>query len=413
MIEGVLTQPYVTNRRIAPEASLLPMLQRNGALLVFLLCLVGYPLVGMLVTFAGLPSQVVTIPFRALVAGLSLAVIVSGLFTRLRGRLDVWLCLFLTLYLVRLLYDRSFAFIPGNDEALLFYLGTVLLPVTAACLGGAAHYTDSQIAKPLLLMTGLIVVLGLLAQVSGLGYNPWLELYGVRDIRLGFEAVNSITLGNAASTAALVGLYIAITSGNSVFWRASAIFTFGLGSYLMVQAGSRGALIGFVMAIIWYGASRLKRAAVLGPLLVPLLLFAAARFEFFEQTLAVLQGGWQTDASAQDRFNAQRVAIEDFWDAPIVGKHFINPALGAGEYPHNLVIETAMAMGVVGLTILFVIFMRALFVMFQQSNQSRPLLTALLVQYAIGTLLSGAIAGYAAFFLVLMMLLSHEVKLKR
>ncbi|WP_287204143.1 hypothetical protein, partial [Mesorhizobium sp.] len=49
-------------------------------------------------------------------------------------------------------------------------------------------------------------------------------------------------------------------------------------------------------------------------------------------------------------------AISDFIDSPIVGKHFIDMNWGPGLYPHNILIETLMALGLVGAVPLYLIF---------------------------------------------------------
>jgi O-antigen ligase len=379
--------------------------QRGAALLVFLLCLVGYQLTSMIVTFLRIDSQSLTILYRAAVAGFSLIIIMSGLFGKLKGRLDFWLCLFFLLYLGRLIFDRAYNTIPGNDQALLFFIATIMLPVGAVSLAGIDRFSDVELGRPLLVCGFLTVSLALLAQVLGLAYNAW-EIYGTNDVRLEFQSLNAIALGHIAATTVLTGIFMLLNSDSPARWRLFALATIATSSLLLVQASSRGALLSVGGGLLWFLFSRAKRAAVYGPLLVPLALIGLSQTNIFQKTLETVQGGWQNDASSRDRIDAQAVAIADFWDSPIFGMHFFNPLLEAGEYPHNMVIETAMALGVVGLSVLALIFMRLMFKLFRGYNSSHSLIAMLLAQYAIGSLLSGAIWGSSSLFMLMMMALA-------
>ena len=58
----------------------------------------------------------------------------------------------------------------------------------------------------------------------------------------------------------------------------------------------------------------------------------------------------EEDVSALDRLLLQGNAISQYLDRPILGSAFVE--LRLLTYPHNLFIETAMALGVVGLVVL-------------------------------------------------------------
>ena len=51
---------------------------------------------------------------------------------------------------------------------------------------------------------------------------------------------------------------------------------------------------------------------------------------------------------------ALRDGIEGFAQNPIFGSYFQNPAKGPGLYPHNIIVETGMALGVVGPALLLI-----------------------------------------------------------
>ena len=104
--------------------------------------LVGYAMAGALSHTLGLDSTVTSYPLRGAVAGLS---IVAILMTVLKGEFKAPLIfvLFLVLYLVRMIWDNSLAFIPDSGKALSVYLGAVMLPALALT-SGRIHFDERR-----------------------------------------------------------------------------------------------------------------------------------------------------------------------------------------------------------------------------------------------------------------------------
>jgi O-Antigen ligase len=379
-------------------------LQRLGALILLILVSFGYPLTALVVTFLRLDTQALSIPYRLAVLGLSVIVILSGLFARFKGKIDLWLTLFLALYLIRLIYDYTNNSIIGNIEAIQFYVAVVLVPLLAINLGGGANFQEQVFAKLLIVAGAAATSMALLAQYLGLGYNPW-EIYGTTDVRLGFEALNPISLGHVAATTALTSVYILAGSSLALRWRMLAIAGIGMSGVLLINAGSRGALIAFTISIGWFGLTKIKRLAVIGPVLTLALFLGASQTSVFQATIGSFTGGLASDASGRERIYAQEVAIEDFVDSPVFGKHYINPDLGSGYYPHNLFIESAMATGIFGLALFLVTSVRSLKNLFGRFTIIHPLLSLIFVQHLVGSFLSGALWGSDAFFIYMMIVL--------
>jgi O-Antigen ligase len=406
-----MTTGYITDhatdhgmRTEPPAVSNIARLQKAGALILLILVSFGYPLTALIVTFLRLDTQALSIPYRLAVMTLSIIVILSGLFTRFRGRLDFWLILFQTLYLFRLIYDYTNNSIIGNVEAIQFYVAVVLAPLLAINLGGGADFEEHVLAKLLIVAGAAATSMALLAQFLGLGYNPW-EIYGTTDVRLGFEALNPISLGHVAATTALTSVYIMAGSALSLRWRMLALAGIVMSGVLLINAGSRGALLAFAISVSWFGLTKIKRLAVIGPVLTLALLLGASQTSVFQATVGSLTGGLASDASGRERLFAQAVAIEDFADSPVFGKHYINPDLGSGYYPHNLFIESAMATGIFGLALFLITSVRSLKNLFGNFTVIHPLLSLIFVQHLVGSFLSGALWGSDAFFIYTMIVL--------
>ncbi len=404
MITDVAYSRDTAPPQAAPRISTIARFQQRGALMLLIFVSFGYPITALIVTFLGLDTQALSIPYRLMVMAISVLVIMSGLFSRFQGKLDFWLVIFLTLYFVRLIHDYSNNSIIGNVEVIQFYVAVVLVPLLAINLGGGADFAEDVLARLLILAGTAATSMALLAQFLGLGYNPW-EIYGTTDVRLGFEALNPISLGHVAATTALTSVYILAGSNLGLRWRLAALAGVGMSGILLINAGSRGALLAFTISIGWFGLTKIKRLAVIGPVLTLALLLGASQTSVFQTTVGALTGGLASDNSGRERLFAQEVAIEDFVDSPVFGKHYINPDLGAGFYPHNLFIESAMATGIFGLVLFLITSVRSLKNLFGKFTITHPLLSLIFVQHLVGSFLSGALWGSDAFFIYMMIVL--------
>jgi hypothetical protein len=406
-----MTTGYIIDRanahshQIEPSVSNIARLQKIGAIILLILVSFGYPLTALIVTFLRLDTQALSIPYRLAVMALSIVVILSGLFTKFRGRLDFWLTLFLVAYLFRLIYDYTNNSIIGNIEAIQFYVAVVLIPLLAINLGGGADFAESVFAKLLIVGGTAATSMALLAQFLGLGYNPW-EIYGTTDVRLGFEALNPISLGHVAATTALTSVYILAGSNLALRWRVLALAGVGMSGALLINAGSRGALIAFTISIGWFGLTKIKRLAVIGPVLTLALFLGVSQTSVFQATVGSFTGGLASDASGLQRLNAQATAIEDFIESPVFGKHYINPDLESGNYPHNLFIESAMALGIFGLVLFIIVTFRSIKKLFGDFGLIHPLLSLIFIQFFVSSFISGSLWASHAFFIYFMIALT-------
>ena len=409
MISAATNWSDISSQSTTPSpTSRISRFQSAAAFALLVLTIVGFPLAALAEMFSGTGSQSLTVPYRVLIVFISFTVVVAVPFTRARGKFDPWLSLFLALYLGRLIYDSQTNYIAGNSFALQFYLGIVLVPLIAITIGGVERFSDQLLARYIMAGAGTVVFLASVGQTLGLGYNPWEELYGITDVRLGFEALNSISLGQAAASAILASIIVLINRTSNWLWRIAALLIIVVSSILLIQAGSRGALVSIAAALLWFGLTKAKRAAFIAPLVFVVFTFGLAQTDLLDKITSLQDGGVYTDASALSRLESQKVAISDFIDAPLIGKHYANPGLEAGDYPHNIVIETAMALGVIGLLLWGIILFRAAKNMIVGAASTRPMLCMLFVQKFVAAMLSGAIWGADATFLLLMMVLVIE-----
>ncbi|MFG6501250.1 O-antigen ligase family protein [Sulfitobacter sp. 1A15106] len=375
--------------------------RNSGVTWLIILMIVGYPLAAILVSFMGVDSRAVTVPYRTFVFGLSMALIGSGFVIPLRGKAVKALFLFLFLYGFRLVYD---AYLGGNEyapDALIFFLLATATPAIAIALCIDEQFIERAFAIRLLLASALCL--------SGYYVLLWTGRITLEvGIRASLSALNPISLGHAAATAAVAAVYIAV-SRRSILYVAIAFAVIGFAIPALLSAGSRGPIAAFAMSLVWLSISDKRRALIL----VPALTFAAFFVPTDNLAFSRLFGLLHTlDLSSLARLELQRAALADFVAHPFLGKHFMDPAFGAGSWPHNFFLEAAMAMGIVGAVLSLVIVFQCFRAAMIGVNRRNPLLIALLVQALVAAQFSGSIFGgdklFALFAAVLVLGATHR-----
>ncbi|MGD9920013.1 MAG: O-antigen ligase family protein [Pseudorhodoplanes sp.] len=297
-------------------------------------------------------------------------------------------------------YDWQFADVIAADFALLFFLGVVVVPCLAGIAVGSETFSDALFAKTVFAI-GLLVVLGCLASyILGLGFNPWAKMHGTTT-RLGFEALNPISVGTAAGVVIICGSYLLVELRQGKAAKLAVCVGLGLACLLMLTANSRGPVIACALALALFFLARIKRAAYIIPLLLILPFFVSTEDVLIANLLERFEGVSEIDVSIAGRLLAQKRAIDAFIENPLLGAHYVNPQLGPGLHPHNIVIESAMALGIFGLLLLFAMLIRAAMNVLSGFNSAHPLLVMLLVQQTVLANTSGALWASDAFFLLL------------
>jgi hypothetical protein len=166
-----------------------------SAFAVRIAVLVGYPTAGIFVAFLGLSdTRVITVPYRLIVAVLSGFALLSALLGGKSRPIPHLLAVFWFIYSIRLLYDWLFADIIGAQDAACFYFGAVLPPCIAVICSDIDRFDDVLFATVVLILGEFVILSCIAAYLLGFGFNPWADS-GVETTRLGFEALNPISIG--------------------------------------------------------------------------------------------------------------------------------------------------------------------------------------------------------------------------
>jgi O-antigen ligase len=376
---------------------------RRWAPRMMILSLFSYPAIALMTSIFDMDSRIAAVPLRIVVFVVSLYVI-AGTYQDGRWlRKNYWVMAFALLYLARLLYDWLIADVPKVTEALTFYLVACLVPCIASGMAGIIALGEKRAAWQLALAGGAICGLAVLMSLLGLGaartYDPW-STGG----RLSFEALNPITLGHIGASTLIALLSLTRTRmpmANFVVLIALA----AIAVWTMLAAGSRGPIISLACAGLVYAAM----TARFGWILV-IIGAVVAMVLFGENSLLTRFEGATSDESALIRLAIQGNAVIQFLGSPILGSAYTE--LESLEYPHNLFIETAMAMGLVGLLLLFIVLFRSARIAWRSLKEGRTLIPLLFVQSFIGLQFSGSIWGATGLYLTVMVLGSYP-KLRR
>ena len=330
--------PHAALPRAAGQRSVNPTVYA----LFLALALTGYPLAGVLTSVLGWEGSTISYAFRILVLLLG-AGLAGQAFLRGRPSLPPQIVLiFFSLYFVRLYYDAFIDPIQGADFAFSFFVGVVLAPslIAAIAIDG---YDETKFAMSTFMVGSIACISITLLDLAGLGDRE------ADAGRLSFDALNPITVG-------FTGLFTLLAI--IALWRQRPnmfpIFLIGGGFalYSIVEAGSRGPAAAGAFAIAVLGLARRNY------LLFGLLLIAGTWFVFLadDSTFRLLSRfeGIGTDASSAERLFFMQNSIREALDNPLFGHAYADTV--TFQSPHNLLIESGLAIGLLGVVLMAVIY---------------------------------------------------------
>ena len=369
------------------------------------LVVVGYPLAGTLAIFVTrFQPTTITYGYRGLIVALSLTAIVSALVGRTRPTFPAALTLFLSGYLLRLYLDAQYFEIYRADDALLFFGGAVLPPAVAMMFAGR-QVDEDRVIRPLFILaligSSALFLIGYLGiesdAISSLEYTGG---------RLNLETVNAITIGHVGASLLIV-CAAAWFRPQPATPRLIILIAAAIGLATMLQAGSRGPFVALGFCVVVYAIVG-KKWGVLA-LAAAAMLFVALRYQSDQIVIFERFTTAGYDASASARLLTQDYAIADFIDHPIAGHHYIE--LATLEYPHNLFIDTAMAMGVLGLIPLIILTVQMGIGMVRRFRNGQYLIALLATQYFIAAQFSGSSWGNVQFTVLAVLVLVAPMRI--
>ncbi len=236
------------------------------------------------------------------------------------------------------------------------------------------------------------------------------SLVEIDSFRLGITALGGggNSFGRYMGIMCLGSIYLWQKTEKTPIW----IITFSIGLLLIFASGSRGAMIGFIGAIIIY----LLLVRVNFRLIVFFLTILMASFillnysnigkqaeKSFERRVTVV-----FEEDKENRLEIFKKAIDIWEDSPILGA-----GLGSFNvktrhaYPHNMILEALSEGGLVGFFLLSAVFVISLVKLIRLRHFDKLTLAAM-VLLLIGAQISGDLYSHRGVFIFLLIIISHS-----
>lgn len=367
------------------------------AALIFLLMFFGYPLFSSIAVILDVPNRFLVIPYRSLVLMLSIYALIPLLCRRFRfSFFTVLLIVFWFYYISRLVVDGLFSPWMFETKSLLEYwlfaVGVSLLPSMAVCYS-LITANEGQLSNSATKLGFVALVLCFFAYFQSKEY----DISAVVFSRYETEVLNPISFGHMCVSLAVFAVYsFCFNKGRGKLF---SVFVAILSLIGILLSGSRGPLLSFLFILACAVFALSKRVLIFLPLLCSL--FLGCVFYFFH------------DLAIFDRFTS------GFFNDPARSKLFFeavdnvseNFFLGAGispmeSYPHNLLLESFMVLGVGG-GILFTLIMVVSIVLalINVCFGRERLFSFLYIQYFLYVLVSGSLHEVSVFWMLTFIIL--------
>lgn len=365
-----------------------------------------------------IPTTPFSIAFRAFISVISFFLCVNLLLFSKAIRIEkgmLWLLVFFFVYTLRFLLDL-FIFdiyispgLGGSARLSQMLYGSIVLPILGICfirfkklnLDGYIIYTS---------LAQSFAILYIFFALYGASLEAFVSRYYVASIFNEFDLGNPIgpiVISRAGGVLALCGL----AATNVKNW--IKILSFILGVSLLLLGSSRGPLAGFILCTLLlllknirkgtFEVIFLKIVGITICIFVFISLFNLFSGEINLGTYTRLTSMIDSGVSGEERIHTWSAAWSQFVSSPIYGDKIVENY--SYTYPHNLVLEVLMSVGLIG----FIPFIMASYIAFRRSiyqlKYGSPLVALLFFYMLIGVMVSGGIITSPDFWMTFILIL--------
>lgn len=356
----------------ADVLELLRKFDRQG--LIWFLTIFGYPFFVFVALVLSLQTHHTTYLFRIIVIVLCISEVKSfGIFSILNS-IPISVRIFALAYLCRLTYDAIFISFSPIFFNSIYLIAVVILPVLAICRFKIISKLEDW-SEIFAFSGGLLCLILLIIFLLGIAD---LQSTTLRMGRLSYVSLNPISIGSLGAITMLAAflMYLKQTERNRI-----VIIAIGFLGYIVVALSvSRGpalsmGIVFFVLNYISFGLRKVHIGVLLFALMCFTPFFSSQMVgnnlpDQFHGTLRYSQQlntpipdnpvqevdikqrlhDFILDESGSERITLIREALNQFMLSPVFGyRSFL---ISSANYPHNIFIETLLALGIIGLILL-------------------------------------------------------------
>jgi O-antigen ligase len=244
----------------------------------------------------------------------------------------------------------------------------------------------------------IAIVLALYLGHTTIGLEFWIA---TKRLILPHYVVNSITLGHIG-VSVLIAAYCRLSYDPGRIERVFLI-VLGLSAFwLLFVSASKGPILALliVYSIVFFLSDNKKL------LLMPIVFAIPLAFFYSNSVLIERMSNLSKSISVTARIEYMESALGQIMEAPFLGTSFLISDIGV--YPHNVILEAAMAIGIPAACLLVYLIAVALSRIRFYKLKAEPFFYLIYVQYLVGGLVSSAIYGSTALWVSLALLLSDH-----
>jgi hypothetical protein len=392
----------VAREPVVHVAARLARLAGWTASILLLVSILGYPVIGVITSYNGIEGSDVAIWFRASVvlgAAFAIALGLIRLPLKTLSFVPPAILLFYLLYSVRLITDAMSGEFPAIGIDALYFYGTCVVPSLAMCV--LVKYRDPRRDSELFLAVGGFLCFAIIyMSITGIsGDLDAVESQG----RLSLGRLNAISIGHVGVTTIIAGLALYFEPGHAARWKLAALPLAGLGLACMIYSGSRGpvvSLVGAIMALLVIRRQWSLLVVVATVSVIVAFNTTSVEGELAERILSI-----GMDRSSLTRVEVQIFAVQQFLANPLTGSAYVE--LVTGSYPHNIILDAAMSVGVIGLFCMLWILVSGAIAAVRHMQAGELMLPLLAVQVVLAVQFSGAVVNSAEFWTAFALLLAQ------
>ena len=387
-------------------------------LTIYILGITGYQLVSGVTSIINIDNRVFSILFRTALLLFCIFLLSIKLNKRnsvYHGKMIYPIAVFWCLYTAQLLLDTYVDPVSLSREPyeyIVFAIGAGFIPMMAFMLI-INDYTLDRIVK--------IVYIAVVISCGLNGYSALTSEETLYYHRLFAVSLNPISLGHLAVTLLVLSVFFLIKeSNNKTVLKIIYILNVIFASIILSLSGSRGAFLSLIVVIFMYLLTNIKEKY----LLVTITTFAIFFYGLYELS-SYIENEYMfspltrlekiADPSAihsSHRLFLISNAWEQFLDAPLIGSGL--EVKTSMIYPHNVVVESFMATGVIGgISFVFIIIGGLIISWKLLKKEIRHVWIPLLyIQYIVGAQFSGSLWSASLMWIMLGAVLMEFEKMK-